>query len=139
MSTIIEKLNKRIDHTGLNKDTPSTLMIFDDCLNNAKFLKSATMTKLATANRHINITFFILSQYYKKLPPVVRTNASYIMFFGACESECVKLAEEMTPANMDKKRFMSIIKHATKDKYGFLAINNKSQNKLRKGFDVIIS
>ena len=76
--------------------------------------------------------------YYKKLPPVVRTNDSYIMFFGACESECVKLAEEMTPPRMDKKTFIQYVNHACSDKHSFLGINNKSDNKLRKNFDIIL-
>jgi hypothetical protein len=136
---IIERLDKFIEHSGFNKDTPSTLMIFDDCLNLPEFLKSKTMTKLATANRHLNITFFLLSQYYRKLPPVIRTNASYIMFFPACESECEKLVEEQCPANMSKKQFMTFIKHATSGKHDFISINNKSDNKLRKNFDILLS
>jgi len=136
---IIEKLEKHIDTGGFNKDTPSTLFIFDDILGNTDFLKSKTFTKLATANRHINVTFFILSQYYKKLPPVIRTNASYIMFFPSNQQEIEKLADEMTPARMNKKRFIEIVNYATKDKHSFLSINNKSENKLRKNFDIILN
>lgn len=135
---IVDRLDKYIEHDGFNKDTPSTLMIFDDCLNLPEFLKSKTMTKLATANRHLNITFFLLSQYYKKLPPVIRTNASYIMFFPACESESEKLCEEQCPVNMSKKEFMKFIKYATTDKHSFLGINNKSNNKLRKNFGILL-
>ena len=136
---IIEKLEKHIADDGFNSDTPSTLFIFDDILSQVEFLKSKTMVKLATANRHINVTFFILSQYYKKLPPVIRTNASYIMFFPSNQSEIEKLADEMTPARMNKKRFIEIVNYATADKHSFLSINNKSENKLRKNFDIILN
>ena len=136
---VVDRIDDYIEHNGLNKNTPSTLIIFDDCLNLPEFLKSKTMTRLATANRHLNITFFLLSQYYKKLPPVIRTNASFIMFFAACESECEKLAEEMCPQNMSKKKFLNYIKHATQEKHSFLSINNKSDNKLRKNFDILLS
>jgi hypothetical protein len=136
---ICDKLEKNIDENGFNLDTPSVCMIFDDCLNNIDFLKSKTMIKLATANRHLNVTFFLLSQYYKKIPPVVRTNASYIMFFPACSAECEKLSEEMCPPNMNKKEFLQYIKHATSSKYSFLGIHNKSENKLRRNFDVLLN
>ena len=136
---ICDKLEKNIDENGFNEDTPSVCMIFDDCLNNIDFLKSPTMTKLSTANRHMNITFFLLSQYYKKIPCVVRTNASYVMFFPACAAECEKLSEEMCPPNMNKKEFLQYIKHATSSKYSFLGIHNKSENKLRKNFDILLN
>jgi len=136
---VIEKLEKHIEEGGFNADTPSTLFIFDDILNQTDFLKSRTFTKLATANRHINATFFILSQYYKKLTTVIRTNASYIMFFPSNQQEIEKLADEMTPARMNKKRFIEIVNYATADKHSFLSINNKSENKLRKNFDIILN
>ena len=136
---ICDKLEKHIDKHGFNKDTPVTCMIFDDCLNNIDFLKSPTMIKLSTTNRHMNITYFLLSQYYKKIPPVVRMNASYIMYFPASLIENEKLADEMTPPNMSKKEFLTFVNHATKDKHSFLGINNKSDNKLRKNFSIILS
>jgi hypothetical protein len=139
VKNICDKLEKHIENNGFNESTPVTCMIFDDCLNNIDFLKSPTMTKLATANRHMNITYFLLSQYYKKIPPVVRMNASYIMYFPASLIENEKLADEMTPPNMSKKEFLTFVNYATKDKHSFLGINNKSDNKLRKNFSIILS
>ena len=136
---IIEKLEKHIADDGFNSDTPSTLFIFDDILSQTDFLKSKTMVKLATANRHINVTFFMLSQYYKKVPPVIRTNCSYLMFFPSNQQEIEKLADEMCPSRMNKKRFIEIVNYATADKHSFLSINNKSENKLRKNFDIILN
>jgi hypothetical protein len=136
---IIVKLEKYIEEDGFNENTPSTLFIFDDILGNTDFLKSKTMTKLATANRHINVTFFLLSQYYKKIPPVIRTNCSYLMFFPSNHQEVEKLADEMCPPRMNKKRFIEYVNHATSDKHSFLGINNKSEKRLRKNFDLFLS
>lgn len=136
--TIMDKLEKYIKSNGFEK-CPSVLMIFDDILSNKDFLKSKTLTKLAVANRHMNITYFVLSQYYKKVPAIVRTNAKFLMFFPACLSECEKFSEEQTPANMSKKQFLKLIQHATKEQYNFLSVNNTSINKLRKNFNKIIS
>ena len=135
---IIDKLDTFIKANGFKK-CPSVLMLFDDILSNKEFLKSKTLIKLAVANRHLNITYFILSQYYKKLPPVVRTNAKYLMFFPACLSECEKVSEEQCPPNLSKKQFLKIIQYATKEQFNFLSINNTSKDRLRKNFDVILS
>ena len=135
---IIDKLDTFIKANGFKK-CPSVLMIFDDILSNKEFLKSKTLTKLAVANRHLNITYFILSQYYKKIPAVVRTNVKYLMFFPAALSEVEKLAEEMTPPNMSKKQFIKITQYATREQYNFLSINNTSKDRLRKNFDIILS
>ena len=135
---IIDKLEAYIKVNGFKK-CPSVLMIFDDILSNKDFLKSKTLTKLAVANRHMNITYFILSQYYKRMPPVVRTNVKLLLFFPACLSEVEKMAEEMCPPNMSKKQFIKIAQHATKEQYNFLTINNTSKDRLRKNFDIILS
>jgi hypothetical protein len=135
---ITDKLEAYIKKNGFKK-CPSVLMLFDDILSNKEFLKSKTLIKLAVGNRHLNITYFILSQYYKKLPPVVRTNVKYLLFFPACLSECEKVAEEQCPANLSKKEFLKIIQYATKEQFNFLSINNVSKDRLRKNFNVILS
>ena len=123
------------------KNTPSVLFVFDDILGNTDFLKSKTLTKLATTNRHMNITYIICSQYYKKLPPVVRTNASYYLIFPSSQQELEKIADELTPPSMDKKQFLMIAKYATKEKFSFLSINSKCEpnKQLRKGFNKVLN
>jgi hypothetical protein len=135
---IVDKLEAFIKQNGFQK-CPSVLMLFDDILSNKEFLKSKTLIKLAVANRHLNVSYFILSQYYKKIPAVVRTNVKYVMFFPAALSEVEKLAEEMTPPNLSKKQFIKIAQYATKEQYNFLSINNTSTDRLRKNFDIILS
>jgi hypothetical protein len=120
---------------------PSVLFFFDDLLANKAFLKSNTLIKLATTSRHYNISVIYLTQYYKKIPPIVRTNNSYFIIFGACLSELEKMADELSPPNMSKKEFLKVAKHATMAKYQFLSINTKCDpsKALRKGFNKILS
>ena len=138
VKSICDKAEGHIKKNGF-KNSPSTLMIFDDILSNVEFMKSKTMLKLATANRHMNISYFFLSQYYKKISPVIRTNVKLIMFFPSSLQEVEKLAEEQTPPNMSKKEFIKIVQFATKEKYNFLTINHMSQDKLRKNFENVLS
>ena len=139
VKTLCDKMEKTVEKQGFKK-TPSVLFIFDDFLNKKKFIKSDTMTKLCTANRHMNISYMLLSQYYKKLSPVIRTNVSCILFFPASLCEVIKLAEEQCPPHMSKTKFIEVVQYATKDPYQFLSINNhaKPDEKLRKGFDKLL-
>ena len=135
---ICDKAEGYIKQNGLKK-APSILMIFDDILSNVDFMKSKTMIKLATANRHLNVSYFFLSQYYKRVSPVIRTNVKFIMFFPSSLQEIEKLADEQTPPNMSKKEFIKVVQYATNEKYNFLSINHMSKNKLRKNFENVLS
>ena len=137
VNEILDKQQAVIDEKGFNK-SKKLMFIFDDILSNAKFLKSKTVVKLATANRHFNVSYIFASQYYKKLPPVIRTNARFYIIFPSSMSEVEKIADELTPPSMSKNQFIDYLKHATKKKYSFMAINANSEEPLRRGFDNIL-
>ena len=134
---IMTKAENTIKKDGF-KNSPKIMFLFDDILSNQKFLKSKTATKLATANRHYNISYIFCSQYFRKLPPVIRTNARYYMIFPSSMSEVEKIADELTPPRMDKKQFIKYLQHATSKKYSFMSINANSEEPLRRGFDNIL-
>ena len=134
---VMDKAERTIEQHGF-KDSPKIMMVFDDILSNQKFLKSKTMTKLATANRHFNISYIFCSQYYKKLPPVVRTNARYYMIFPSSMNECEKIADELTPPRMSKQQFIKYLQHATDKRYSFMSINADSEDPLRRMFENIL-
>lgn len=137
---LMTKLEKTVETKGM-ANCPSVLMIFDDILGRPEFIRSKTFTKLVTTNRHMNITWIALSQYYKKISSTARTNASYYMIFPSSMVELEKIAEELTPPNMNKKQFIRVAQYATKDKFSFLSINTKADGdkQLRKGFSKILT
>jgi len=130
------KCEKDVEKNGM-KNSKRTLFIFDDILGNPKFMRSGIMRKIATANRHANVSYMILSQYYRGVTPIIRQNASFLVYFPASELENMKLVDEQTPPHMKKKEFLDIIKYATNEKYSFLSINTResAENQLRKGFN----
>ncbi len=134
---IMDKAERTVQQKGF-KESPKIMMLFDDILSNQKFLKSKTATKLATANRHFNISYIFCTQYYKRVPPVIRTNARYTMIFPSSMSEVEKIADELTPPRMSKKQFISYLQYATKEQYSFMAINSDSQEPLRRMFENIL-
>ena len=134
---VMDKAERTIQEKGFNQ-SPKIMMLFDDILSNQKFLKSKTATRLATANRHFNISYIFCTQYYKKLPPVIRTNARYYMIFPSSMSELEKISDELCPARMSKKQFIKYLQHATSKKYSFMSINANSEEPLRRGFENIL-
>lgn len=140
VSNIMNKMEKTVERVGMAK-TPSVLFIFDDILGKPKFLRSPTISKLITTNRHFNITCILLSQYFRKMPPVVRTNASYYMIFPSSLVELEKIADELCLPRMSKKRFIELMQIATKEKYNFISINTKCDPdmSLRKNFGQIFN
>ena len=134
---IMDKAERTIEQKGF-KNSPKIMFLFDDILSNAKFLRSKAAVKLATANRHFNISYIFASQYFKKLPPVLRTNARYYIIFPSSQAETIKMSEELTPPRMDNKKFIKYLDHATKERYSFLTINTDSQEPLRRKFENIL-
>lgn len=137
VKSIMDKQENIIQADGF-KRSPKVMLLFDDILSNQKFLKSKTLTRLATANRHFNISYIFCSQYYKKLAAVVRVNSRYYMIFPSSMSEVEKIADELTPPQMSKKQFIKYLQHATSKKYSFLSINANSETPLRRLFENVL-
>ena len=140
---LLTSMDKKIEEEGLEKMAKDIkiAIIFDDILSKQKFLRSDAMRKLASANRHFLISWFILSQYYKAIPPVIRQNAGGVIFFPASLAEVEKLADENCEPMMSKKEFIKLVQHCTSDKHSFLFLNRKADagKRIRKGFDRIVS
>ena len=136
----LRKTSDIIESKGIEK-TKNILLIFDDILSKQKFLKSNILTKLITECRHYNISCIINSQYYKKVPAVVRTNCRGLILFPSSLSELEKFTDENCLPNMSKKRFLELIQHCTDKPYQFAFINHDAPNeeKLRKNFNIIIN
>ena len=140
ISNLMTKMEMTVEKLGMSK-TPSVLFLFDDILGSPKILKSKTISKLCTTNRHMNISYIMLSQYYKKIPAVVRTNASYYMIFPSSMVELEKICEELCPPNLGKKEFIRVLQHATSQKYSFFSMNTKCDydKQMRKNFGTILN
>ena len=138
--SMFKKLEKNIDSKGWS-NAPNTLWLWDDILSKKKFLRGKAIAQIATAGRHAKLSYIVCSQYYKALPPVLRTNASYLIYFSANEAENEKFAEEQAPSFMSKKKMKQMIEFATREAYSFMSINTLAPHgkKLRKGFNIVIS
>ncbi len=137
---MITSLDDVVENKGWSS-APKTLWLFDDILAKKKFLRGKALAQMASCGRHASLSFCCISQYYKALPPILRTNASYIIYFSANEAENLKFADEQCPSFMKKREFLDIIEYCTKEKYSFLALNTLAEKgqEVRKGFNNIVS
>lgn len=137
----ILKTQKSIIENKSLLESPKILIIFDDIQSAEKFIKSKDFTKVFIMGRHYNISTFVCCQSWTRLPRVCRLQASNIMLYPSANSELVLLTDEYTPPNKTKNKFMDLVKHATKEPYSFLHINNQccNEDKFRKNLDKILN
>ena len=121
---IIDTQQTIIEKDGIVK-SPKILIIFDDIISDAKFMKSKNFTKCFIACRHLNISTFILSQSWTKVPRVCRLQANNIFMFPSSASEVKLLCEEFCPPHTTQQEFKKIIEEATRGTHDFLHINNR--------------
>lgn len=71
------KLQKDNLTKGINK---RAFLILDDCIAENE-MKSPIMKKLSVMGRHFNLTTILTTQYVHLIPPVLRANSHYNVFF----------------------------------------------------------
>lgn len=123
VSNIINQI-KDFNSSRENKDKCKCLLIFDDIIESLpKGKKKTALNKLAFNHRHYYISHIIISQSYKKIDPVVRSNTTGLILFNVDnQAEREKIFTELC-GKMGKNRFEELFNEATKEKYGFLYLN----------------
>jgi hypothetical protein len=104
------------------------LLVLDDCIASVPW-SSPLWTRLACAGRHYELTIWISSQYYYKLPPVLRSNADTQYIMGSHLDRVVKSIYDEN-GGLDGcptwQAFRERAKSATIN-YGCLVIDSKTQ------------
>ena len=117
-----------------NKNTPQneklrTLIIFEDIIDSLpRGIGKSVINKLAFNHRHYNVSFCILSQYFKKIPPTIRNNASgWVLWNMENQMERKKITEELS-GSLGKDYFEQIYGDVTSEPYKALTINYQNVN-----------
>lgn len=119
----IEKVQKKeIKKKGL-KNAEKCLIIMDDCISYKKFMNSKILLKFAVMSRHFNVSIFLLSQAYHRVPKSIRLNMSCFYFFRGSQKECAVLCEDLCAPSYSNRKFTELINHATKNRYEFLKVD----------------
>lgn len=146
MARLFEIFNRAIKRAkAMGKDkAPHELVIIDDSIADTKFLNSLGFTKLFIAGRHGNVSVYMMTQSYNKVPRTPRIQATAISMFPSKVSEIERLHEEHGPLHMNKKDFIKLVKYATmktkEEKYPFLFIdtNKPEEERFRRCFYEIL-
>lgn len=146
MGRLFEVFNRAIKRAkALGKDkAPHELVIIDDSIADTRFLNSLGFTKVFIAGRHGNVSVFMMTQSYNKVPRTARMQATAISMFPSKVSEIERLHDEHGPLKMNKKDFIRMVKYAimkTKDEqYPFLFIdtNKPEEERFRRCFYEIL-
>lgn len=76
-------------------------------------------------HRHFSSSVIVVTQVYKAIPSIIRTNMSCMILFECPnDKELEKIYEEWTERMKDKD-WMDVYNYATKDEYAFMYINRK--------------
>ena len=139
--TKLTKLMKMIKKKNVN--TPQnqklrTLIIFEDIVDSLpRGIGKSVMNKLAFNHRHYNVSFCILSQYFKKLPPTLRNNASgWVLWNMENQIERKKITEELS-GSLGKGYFEELYDDTTALPYQAFTINTQNSHpyKYTKNFN----
>lgn len=112
-----------IEEIKSQKKKKKSLIIIDDFISNQKFMKSKSVTDCFIMMRKYNCATWVLSQYYKKSPPLHRVNSEHLIIFSQPDSELKKIAEENSTPSFGKKFFEDAFKMVHETPYSFLHIN----------------
>ena len=139
IEAILNEQDADIKKNGI-ENSPKILLIFEDVIQDTKFLNSKAFKRVYFAGRHSNISSMIMTQSYNQVPRKLRLQITNAFIFPATKSEEKIIIEEYTPPGMDKKTFAKILHKATDKRFNFLHINNFAdpKEKFRKNLDVIL-
>ena len=141
LENIMEKSARDCKKKGIDK-CDKILILFEDVINYGRFMRTSPwFQKCFIASRHYNVSTFITTQSWTKVPRVCRNNANSIFMFKGTEGEKDLLATEYSPSNMTKREFKRLIDFAVKDPYNFLTIHTRlpEDERFRKNLDEVLT
>ena len=131
LDEILSAQKQEIEDNGWD-ETELILLIFEDITSQFRLLKSDLMCCLVTMGRHLKVGLHMMAHKYKSLPPVVRLNASQILFWPCNQGQMYQIYEDWAPGQINKKTFYKMIYFAweptAEDQRPFFMIDVKSRH-----------
>lgn len=120
---LIQKLLKRQVELTRKNIRNHVLIICDDCLSKANF-NSKTFETLATQGRHYQVSCWISTQHYTKIPQPLRLNVDYMFILGNQKTEVLKkVYDELAGYFDNEKGFVMCVKENLTN-YGCFVLDN---------------
>lgn len=120
-----EAYTERHEKKG-KRGKPQYCIIYDDVIHQIKSKQANLITKLATQNRHMNITnIYLLQKYNTYMPTLIRSNLDCIIFFRT-ENQA-ELDSFVKEVGTNEYKLTRLYEFATADPYSFLFVNAYNQ------------
>ena len=121
----------------IDPEEGQTLMIWDDMIGEKDL---SVVEDWYIRGRHSNASCIFISQVYMKVLRPIRLNTHYFVFYGTPNRRELNIIYQENGYNLDKEEFIKRFNQATKVKYNFFLIDNKTTTpelQYRKNFNYI--
>ena len=136
-ATMLHDLPPDLAAAGWTKEDCTIRIMFDDCMQDEKELKSTELKRMLMNGRHMMTGGFFCVQYPKSLPPKLRTQAQIIVLFAEKDLTVLKVIweENFRRVFPDWSRFQWVVAQCTKNHRALILDNTiKSENEMDKIF-----
>ena len=97
-------------------------VVCDDFANERRVVRGGVLERLYLRGRHINVSVFVLTQYYRLLSPAIRTNATCLACFRMRNVKDLEAILEENSALVHKDKLKIMYEKAVSKPFGFLLI-----------------
>jgi len=139
LEQIYKEAEEEVKQKGIDRST-KILIVFEDIISHAKFMRSTEFLKAYVMGRHFGISVMVCTQSFTKVPRACRLQCTQIAFFPSSQSEMKLMNEEYCPPHTSRREFFDVMHYATtpdaEDEYPFLYIDHpaKPEDRFRKTF-----
>lgn len=119
----INQLREKLDERA--KYVANRLLIVLDDQAGLFQVGNSPMTNYVIRHRHYSSSLIVVTQAYKAIPKTIRTNMNaYVLFEIGNQAEIQSIYEENNQ-QLDQKTWNKLYRHAVKEPFNFLYMNNK--------------
>lgn len=123
LEVILDSQSQKIENGDGAHTVEQFAVIFDDVIGDVEFMNSKEFTACFYRVRHANLTTFICTQHFNRVPRICRLQANFVVFFQGSQSEVETIVEEFAPPCYTKNEFRQLVTDATsKTRFDFLTI-----------------
>ena len=88
------------------------LIIFDDAIAESKLINSDAFLRVFIQGRHYNISCFVMTQSYMRIPRSARIQATHLALFPSKQTELERVYKEHGPKEISKRDFLELCNYA---------------------------
>lgn len=103
-----------------------SLLIVEDMLDQIP-RNSPALIAIATKGRHSNLSVIITTQYYRRIPPLVRSQFTDVIMFKINNKDELKYIIQDNAGDLSPIDFLQFYTKATARPFGFLWIDRRKQ------------